>query len=134
MDKIYSTAEKLGAIRKAIGNLEDETAIKMSALKQTRDELQSELLTTFEKEGLGSVKTATGETYSRSVRSGIEILDNIQAMRWAMANHAVTVSKILVTQKLKDSKEMPPGFERTETAFISVRSAKKKDAGEENQG
>lgn len=130
IERIKLNAEKLGAIRKAIKMVEEETAIKLHALKETRDQLQAELIAGFENEGLSSIKTDEGESYSRSVRQNIEITNEIAALGWAMEKRAVSINKPVIAQMLKDAKELPVGFERRETAFISVRSPKKKDDAE----
>lgn len=127
IEKIKSKAEQLATVRKEINELKEGYQKVLEAKEYVRDTLQADLITQFEKEGLSSIKTRDGDTYSRSVRKGVEITNEIRAFDWALKNRAVSISKILVAQKLKEETEMPEGFKLVETPFISVRSAKKKN-------
>ncbi len=128
IDRIKEKAEQLANLRREIKVIEEATDVALSEKKAQRDKLQDELLLAFEKEGLSSIKVAEGDTYARSTRKGVSIVDELRAFDWAYKNRAVTIDKRIVAQKLKDMKEVPNGFELVETAFISVRSAKKENA------
>ncbi len=125
IEKIKHNAEALSAVRKAIDLLKEDTKLKMDVLLETKYNIENELMSAFEKEGLGSIKTDEGTTCSRSVRPGIKITDELSALMWARDNHAVSINMTLTSQKLKSQKQLPTGFERVENAYISIRSPKK---------
>lgn len=122
--RITNTAERLYAIRKEIAAVEEESKSKLDVMKTQRDMLQETLLVELNRNGLASIKVSSGDNFSKGSRKSLEIRSEAHALAWAVEHHAVTVNKILVTQKLKDEREIPPCFEWIETEFISVRKAK----------
>lgn len=124
--RITDTAEALYAMRRAIEAKEEEHKKELEGMKAERDAIQLMLLADLKKEGLASIKVASGDTFAKSTRVGLDIDQNWApfALKWATENGAVSVNKVLAAQRLKDAKELPRGFVRTETDFISVRKAK----------
>lgn len=125
--RIQDNAEKLSELRKAISAREESNKVELEALKVNRDALQALLIADMNKNGLASIKVSSGDTFSKSVRKGIEVVDETRAFKWAIDNFAVSINKVLVAQKLKDASDMPDCFKTIETEFISVRSNKNKD-------
>ena len=123
IQEIKDTAEKLSIARREISTQEDLHERSIFPLKQERDRLQAELLSALSSEGLKSIKTETGDNYSRSERKGIEIVDTEKATAWAIENNAVTIDKKLAQQILKDA-QLPDFFKETVTEFISIRNNK----------
>lgn len=122
--RITETAERLYAIRKEISVLEEENKAKLDVMKTQRDLLQETLLVELNRNGLASIKVASGDNFSKGSRKSLEIKSEAHALKWAVEHDAVTINKILVTQKLKDAKDIPSFFEFVDTEFISVRKAK----------
>jgi len=122
--EIKLLAESLAAVRRDIKVREEEADKELLPLKEMRDKTQAELLKALTGEGLSSIKTESGENYSRSVRKGIAVTNTVRALQWARENGAYAVDLRLVAQKLKDAEEMPAGFSRVETEFISIRGVK----------
>lgn len=124
--RITDTAEALYAIRRAIEAREEEHKKELEGMKAERDAIQLALLADLKKEGLASIKVASGDTFAKSTRYGVDVDQNWApfALKWAVENGAVSVNKVLAAQRLKDAKELPRGFVRTATDFISVRKAK----------
>jgi len=124
IERIKSKAEELAAIRLEIAAMEEAHRVEVEAKKERRDAIQNELLAALRKEDLASIKTTAGETYARSIRRGVDIVNAVLAMSWARDNGAVAIDRRIVAQKLAKLDQMPPGFELTETEFISVRKPK----------
>lgn len=124
--RITDTAEKLHQIRQAIAAKEEENKRELEAMKTERDAIQAALLAELNKQGLSSVKVASGDTFTKSKRVGIEITRSGEpfALKWAIEHGAIAVNKVIAAQKLKDAKELPIGFQRVETEYISVRKSK----------
>lgn len=122
--RITETAEKLYTIRKEISVLEEANKVKIDVMKTQRDLLQETLLVELNRNGLASIKVSSGDNFSIGSRKSLEIKSEAHALKWAIEHEAVTVNKILITQKLKDVKEIPSFFEWVDTQFISVRKAK----------
>lgn len=137
IERIKGKAEELADVRKLIHEIEDAAKVKLDELKAKRDQLQTELILGFNKEGLSSIKTADGDTYSKAVRKGVEVTDERLALKWAIEHRYVSINKTLVKQglenELKTGAKLPDGFEQKEVEYISVRSPKaKKDEAPKN--
>jgi hypothetical protein len=124
IERIKENAEELANIRAAINMLEEATKAQTDSLKAKRDEIQLSLIADLKKEGLASIKTNSGESYILSTRKGVNIVNDMLAMKWAIDNRAISIDRRMVAAKLGKSDEMPDGFELIETEFISVRGAK----------
>jgi hypothetical protein len=131
INRIKAKAEALADIRKLMKEIEDISRQKLANLQVQKDTLSALLIADFNKEGLTSIKTEDGDTYSKSVRKGIEVTSEAHAFAWCLDNRAVSINKTLVKQKLepimKAGKPLPDGFEYKEVEFISCRSAKVKE-------
>lgn len=130
VDKIKAKAELLENLRATIDQFDKDHEEKISALKAERDQIQSELLADLRDVGLNSIKVANGTSYTRSVRKGVAIVTEPLALKWALANMAVRIDSRLVAQKLEKAAELPAGFERVESEFISIRKPKAKTDGQ----
>jgi len=125
--RITDTADKLYEIRKAIQAKEEACKAELEVMKLERDAIQASLLAELNKNGLSSIKSSSGDSFSKSVRKSVEITSEPFALKWAIENRTVSINKTLVAQKLKEISEVPPGFEIVETEFISVRKAKQEN-------
>lgn len=125
--KIKDKAEELSILRKEIAAIEEENLQRVDGLKERRDDLQSELIVMLGEEGLASIRTDDGETYTKAVRTGYAVVDSLQALKWARENMAFSVDIRIMAQKLKGVEELPKCFERITTEYISVRGVKKEE-------
>lgn len=123
---ITEAAERLYDIRKMIGEKEEANKAELEAMKAERDAVQAVLIGSLNKEGLSSIKVKSGDTFSKGIRKGLEVVNELSAFKWALEHKAVSINKILVAQQLKDAKDIPECFREIETEFISVRKANKK--------
>ena len=122
--RITDTAEKLYDLRQVISAKEEENKKELEALKGERDAIQATLIADLNKNGLASIKVKSGDTFSKSIRKGVEITNEIVAMKWAIERRLVSINKVLVAQELKTVETMPDGFKLVENEYISVRKAK----------
>jgi hypothetical protein len=133
IERIKARAEALAFIRLEIAALEEAHRQELEQKKASRDTIQNELLVELRKEGLTSIKTSNGDSYSRATRRGVDIINPIAALSWAKEHGAIAIDRRLVAQRLAEFEKMPPGFQLVETEFISVHKpkAKKAEATEE---
>jgi hypothetical protein len=124
IERIKENAEELANIRASINEIEEAAKAQTDALKAKREDLQLSLIADLKKEGLASIKTNSGESYILSKRKGVNIVNDVSALNWAIDNHAISIDRRIVAAKLAKVDDMPAGFELVETEFISVRGAK----------
>lgn len=124
IQKITEKAEKLYETRQIITELETESKKMIDRYKLIRDSLQDGLIGDLNKVGLKSIKTKSGETYTKSVREGVAVVNEALAFQWALKNKAVQVDTRAAAQIIKEMKSPPAGFQKVETEFISVRKSK----------
>lgn len=122
---LQQKAQRLHDLRSTIALREEELKQLLTPLKTARDELQEELLADMRENEVATLKVDSGESYVRAVRKGIQVTLEAHARKWAIENGAVQIDRRLVAQALKDATELPDGFERVETPYISIRSSKK---------
>jgi len=124
LTKITSKAERLYEIRKLISDKEDALKLELEALKTERDVVQLELIADLNKTGLESIKVASGETYTKAIRKGISITNEVFALKWALEAKAVKIDTLVASQLLRNATELPEGIEAVSTEYISVRKPK----------
>ena len=88
------------------------------------------MLEELKKNELASIKTENGETYARSSRKSLEIVNEIFALSWARENHCFSVNKLIAMQRISKLEKVPDGFNVVEGWFISIRKPKE-DKSEE---
>ena len=130
IERIKAKAEKLSSIRKAIDAIKEEQRVKLEALEAEKETISNELISEFGKEGLTSIKTDDGDSYTKATRKGVEITLEAQALKWSIDNLAVSIDRRLVAQKLKPlmdaGEKLPAGFKESVVEYISVRKPAKK--------
>lgn len=130
IEKIKKLAEQLYIVRKEVQDIEEETKKKLAPLKSARTNLQAQLIEMLDEIGIKSIKTESGESYSKAERKGASIVDVRKALAWARENGAVSIDKRMAEQKLKallkNGKELPEGFEIATSSYITVRKPSKK--------
>lgn len=130
IEKIKTKAEELAEVRRLIHEIEDVAKEKLEKLKAQREALQTELILGFDKEGLSSIKTDDGDTYTKAVRKGVEVTNERLALAYAIEHRTVSINKVLLKSHLEpvlaSGKKLPDGFEYKEIEYISIRSPKPK--------
>lgn len=121
--QLQEKAERLAEIRDALKRIEEE---RIAPLKAERDELQNALLEDMARENVASLRVSGGDMYTRAIRKGIQITNEVSARKWALEHNAFSIDRRLVAQQLGKAEELPQGFERVETAYISIRKSKEK--------
>lgn len=125
--KLQSKADKLAKLRDKLAKLDAAYEAKATSIKEERDRLQDELLTDMEREQIASLRVVNGDMYTRAVRKGIIIQDEVFARKWALDNNAFSIDRRRVAEVLGKADILPPGFQKTETAYISIRKNKTND-------
>lgn len=120
IQELQTKAERLAELRKKIKEIEEQT----EPLKAERDMLQEELLVDMAREKVASLRVNGGDMYTRATRKGIQITEEVFARQWALEHNAFSIDRRQVAQQLGKAEEMPRGFERVETAYISIRKTK----------
>ena len=129
IQKMQDAAEALWQIRQLIDEKEEGVKKELMHLKNERDAIQATLLAEMNKNNLLSLKVKSGDSFYKGSRKSVEIINEAQALEWALEHRTVSINKILVAQELGKVETMPAGFQMTETEFISVRKAKDKTNG-----
>ena len=124
LQTITKNAERLYEIRKLISDKEDALKVELESLKAERDAVQVALIADLTKNGLASIKVASGETYSKAIRRGISITNEAFALKWALEAKAVKIDTVVAGQLLRGAEKLPKGIEATSTEYISVRKPK----------
>ena len=127
IQKITDKAEQLYQVRQSIRKMEEDTKKVLDVLKAEKSTLQDDLIAELNEQGLSSIKVSSGDSFTKVVKHGVEVTNEATAIEWAIQNRAVNINKIVAGQILKNVKEMPAGFQLSETEYISVRKAKKEN-------
>lgn len=122
--EITTNANRLYEVRQAIDAKKEAQKKELESLEQERDLLQLQLIKDLKENNLASIKVSSGDTFTKAVRQGFEINDELRAIEWAIENRAVSVNRVIMAQKLKDVEEIPKWATKVETEYISVRKAK----------
>lgn len=131
LDIMRSKAEALATVRTQIRELEEKQQEAMSPLKAQRDELQNALLEDLRKYDLKTVKSTSGESFTRMVRKSIGVMDPRKALDWATKNGCIAIDKVRTAAHLRNAKALPDGFDFVETDYISIRSPKSASGNEQ---
>lgn len=125
LDKMRTKAEALGALRARITEMDEAHRAATDPLKRERDELNASLLEDLKKYDLKTVKSGSGESFTRAVRKSVGIMDPRLALTWATEHGAISIDKVRAGAMLKAAKELPAGFEFVEVEYMSIRAPKK---------
>lgn len=90
------------------------------------EKLSEEILAGFRTLKINNIKLESGESYTRALKQGVEIMDELKALEWAIEHRAVSIHKVLLKQQLRDLKELPPFFKRVELEEVRVTKPKEK--------
>lgn len=124
LPKIKEMAERYSALKSSL----EERDRKYNAEVQTdRDELETlkqKLIESFKKTGLPSIRTADDSLISYAKKPGILVTNTVFALKWAMQNQAVRIDTKISAQIIKELADAPPGFEKVESEYLSVKNKK----------
>lgn len=121
--EMQKKAERLARLRSKVDDLKKKFTDKLSPLEEQRDALQMELLEDMSREQVASLRIENGDMYTRATRKGITITNEVFARKWALENNAFSIDRKQVAGILGKKDELPPGFEKTETAYITIRKS-----------
>lgn len=130
--KMQKDAEMLYNLRQLIDEKRDEYRKEMDILELERDSIEAILVANLKNNDLASLKVSSGDSFYIKKNKGINITNDALAFGWAYDNKAVSINKRIVAQILKESKEMPPGFDLVENESIGIKK-KKVDKDEDDE-
>lgn len=125
--KLITAAEKLAKLREEENQIKEAFEKTLKPLQEEKNKVQKELIEELKKEGLKSVKTASGENYALKKSKSLAITSKIYALKWAVENHAVSINKTEVKKKLKCLEKLPNCFAYEEREFISISGKKNEE-------
>lgn len=129
---IKEKSERLYALRRQLGEIDEAHKKATEELKAERDKLQAELVADMEQLGVASLKVASGDTFTKAIRRSAVVVNPVRALEWAKEHGAISIDSRIMAQKVKDGVELPDAFKLNETAYISVRRAKQADQSSNN--
>jgi hypothetical protein len=102
-----------------------ERALK--PLIEQKEALRGALLENLRVQGVKTLKLDNGTIYVRAFRTTLKVHDDHEAMQWAAANNSLKVDTTKAMKILKltgQSDNLPAGFERQDTEYLTVKSGK----------
>jgi hypothetical protein len=123
-ENLQKKAERLYQVRRLLEEYDKKYEQETTLLRKERDEIQEQLIFDMKAANQKKVETLDGVPVSIKATTGIEIIDNMLAFKWAVDNRAVSINKLLVKQKLENATDVPPGFKLYKTEYISVGKKK----------
>ncbi len=117
-------ANKLKELRQKRDEIYAEYRTEVDPIEVEIEKLNIEILAGFKAIGVNTIKLDTGESYTRVVKQGVEIIDEPHALQWAKEHNLVSINKILLKQELKNYKELPPFFKAVELEEVRVTKPK----------
>lgn len=102
---------------------EAEIRAQLKEVTDEQDRIKDLLLTELETKRIKSVDSG-GYIFTSAMRSGYEIVDEDEALSWAMDAGCVSVNRTKMAKALKGAGALPKGIEYKETAYISVSTIK----------
>ncbi len=121
------TAEELSKLRQEEAKIKEKFEEMLKPLKEEKEKKQAELIQELHEIGLSSVKVESGESYAIKKGKSLIVTSEAMALKWAIDNRAVSINKTIVKQKLKDTDEVPKGFNYEEREFISISKPRVKE-------
>lgn len=122
--ELEGKASRLAQLRDIIKNREGELKKELEPIKNERDALQEELLEDMHDEKVASLRVENGDMYTRAVRRGIQVTNEISARKWAKEHEAYSIDRRVVAQMLGKEEKLPKGFDYIETPYIKVTKNK----------
>lgn len=97
----------------------------MKPLREELDRLKQELIGSFSKTGLPSLRTSDDE-YLVSYKKETEVVvtNEVFAFKWALKNNVIRIDRIKASKLLNESKEIPAGFGTVDKETISFTKRK----------
>lgn len=117
------SALKIQKLAEAIKSNQDVTAElkrQMEPFVEAEEALREEMLKELKKMRMTSYKDEVGFSFSRVFRTGVEVVDNQEAMKWASENGCLKIDTTKAQQKMRGAGATPPGFAYKETETLRV--------------
>lgn len=117
--KVTTLASQLKATRDRIAELK---AKHIAPLEEAEEALEQELLLELHKTRINTIKVE-GYNFIRAHKTTFKVKDEGLAFEWADKNDCLKVDTTAASKILVREAEVPNGFERTDTEYLSVRKA-----------
>jgi hypothetical protein len=122
---IQELSAQLLKIKKEVKDMDERHKAEMAPMAVLLSDLQSNFLEELGKLGLKSIKTEEAN-FSLASRTGFKFTNEIEAMKWAKKNNAVSIDKRLAGQVLKDLEKLPSFIEKVEQNYLTIKESTKK--------
>lgn len=122
---IQQLSTELLALKNEIKEIEERHALELDPKKALLTKLQTTFIDELTKMGLKSIKTDTAN-FALASRTGFKFTNEIEAMKWAKKNNAVSIDKRLAGQVLKDLEKLPAFIEKVEQSYLTIKENTKK--------
>lgn len=122
---IQQLSTELLALKKEIKEIEERHAFELDPKKELLTKLQTAFIEQLTVSGLKSIKTEEAN-FSLASRTGFRFTNEVEAMKWAKKNNAVSIDKRLMGQVLKDLEKLPEFIEKVEQNYLTIKETTKK--------
>lgn len=120
---IQELSKELLALKKEIKEIEERQAFEIDPKKMLLTTLQNNFIELLTASGLKSIKTDEAN-FSLASRVGFKFTNEVEAMKWAKKNDAVSIDKKLAGQVLKDLEVLPEFIEKVENNYLTIKESK----------
>ncbi len=117
---IENLSFELLSLKKEIKEIKERQESELKPKEDQLAVLQETFVNGLKEMGLSSIKTANA-SFSLASRVGFRFNNEIEAMKWAKKNNAVSIDKRLAGQVLKDLEELPPFIEKIESNYLTIK-------------
>ena len=122
---IQELSSELLALKEEIKEIEERHALELDPKEALLTQLQTVFIDELTKLGLKSIKTDNGN-FALASRTGFKFTNEIEAMKWAKENNAISIDRKLAGQVLKDLEKLPSFIEKVEQSYLTIKETTKK--------
>ena len=122
---IQELSSELLALKKEIKEIEERHSLELDPKKEQLANLQNLFIDALTTMGLKSIKTDTAN-FALASRTGFKFTNEIEAMKWAKENNAISIDRKLAGQVLKDLEQLPDFIEKVEQSYLTIKETTKK--------
>ncbi len=129
LPKIKEMAERYNVLKSSLEERDRKYNAEVQPDRDEMEALKQKLIESFKKTGLPSIRTSDDALISYAKKPGILVTNTMFALKWAMQNQAIQIDKKIAAQIIKELADAPPGFERVESEYLSVKNKNKEKDG-----
>lgn len=122
---IQELSTQLLELKKEIAEIEEKQKAELDPKKAMLRTLQEKFIEALTSQGLKSIKTEQAN-FALASRVGFRFTNEIEAMKWAVKNKAISIDSRLAGQKLKDLEVLPDFIEKIESNYLTIKETIKK--------